>query len=126
VLLCTLIVVGTLLTVLFLNIQMSGTSYQITRLQGQTQRLTDQAQVLQETNDQLSTPQELEKRATDLGMVPAGSPAYIDLDSGTVVGDAVPVTDSTDRTDSGVVPASRAYPTDEPYHGMGNSADEGE
>src|SRR5690606_18312966 len=61
-LLCTLIVAATLSALLYLNIQMSDASYEITRLQGQSQRLTEERQALAETNERLGTPQELERQ----------------------------------------------------------------
>jgi TolA-binding protein len=117
--LCSLIVVATLAIVLFLNIQMSDTSYEITRLEAKSQKLTEQAQGLQEQEDQLSTPQELGKRAQDLGMVPAGSPSYIDLGSDSVVGEAQPV-GSSSGAESSSIPEASIYEDSESYHGMGN------
>ncbi|MCS6712396.1 hypothetical protein JSY14_10300 [Brachybacterium sp. EF45031] len=84
--LCTAILLASLLSVLVLNVQMSDTSYRITRLQAQSQRLAEEEQALVEQNRHLDTPQELEKRARALGMVPVGEPAYIDLATGEVVG----------------------------------------
>src|SRR5699024_6283782 len=51
--LCTLIVVATLAALLYLNIQMSDTSYEITRLEAQSQRLTEESQALAETDERL-------------------------------------------------------------------------
>jgi uncharacterized glyoxalase superfamily metalloenzyme YdcJ len=109
-----------------MNIQMSDTSYEITRLQGQSQRLTEERQALVETNERLGTPQELERQAREIGMVPVSNPAYIDLDTGEIIGE----TSLTAQTGSGPelaqVPAEVAVPPaqiyDEPtaYHGMGN------
>ncbi|HEX7350127.1 hypothetical protein [Brachybacterium sp.] len=124
--LCTLIVAATLAALLYMNIQMSDTSYEITRLQGQSQRLTEERQALVETNERLGTPQELERQAREIGMVPVSNPAYIDLDTGEIIGE----TSLTAQTGSGPelaqVPAEVAVPPaqiyDEPtaYHGMGN------
>ncbi|PWH06786.1 hypothetical protein DEO23_07675 [Brachybacterium endophyticum] len=120
--LCTLIVVATLATVLFLNIQMSDTSYRITRLESTSQKLSEDTQGLREQEDQLSTPQELGKRAEDLGMVPAGSPTYIDLGSDKVLGEAQPV-QSSSGAESSSIPAASIYEDAETYHGMGNEGD---
>src|SRR5690625_3918683 len=57
-LLCTLIVTATLAALLYMNIQMSDTSYEITRLQSQSQRLTEEKQALAETDERLDTPQD--------------------------------------------------------------------
>ncbi|WP_152353537.1 hypothetical protein [Brachybacterium subflavum] len=120
--LCTLIAVVTLAAVLFLNIQMSDTSYEITRLQSTSQKLTEQSQGLQEQEDELSTPQELGKRAKDLGMVQAGDPGYIDLGSGNVVGEAQTVQGAS-GAESSSIPAASIYEDAETYHGMGNEGD---
>jgi cell division protein FtsL len=125
VIMCTAIIVATLATVLYLNIQMSSTSYEITRLQGQSQSLTEKQQGLEQQNDELGTPQKLEKKAQDLGMVPAGTPAYIDLGTGKVTGDSTPVTGDTTKddaptSDESAVPPATIYQEEQSYHGMGN------
>ena len=125
-LLCTLIVTATLAALLFMNIQMSNASYDITRLQGQSQRLTEESQGLQETNERLGTPQELERQAREIGMVPVSDPAYIDLDTGQIIGETAPAEQTEGTPELADVPAEVAVPPaqiyDEPteYHGMGN------
>ena len=125
-LLCTLIVTATLAALLFMNIQMSDASYEITRLQGQSQRLTEESQGLQETNERLGTPQELERQAREIGMVPVSDPAYIDLDTGQIIGETAPAEQTEGTPELADVPAEVAVPPaqiyDEPtgYHGMGN------
>ncbi|MFC0675494.1 septum formation initiator family protein [Brachybacterium hainanense] len=124
--LCTLIVVLALAAVLVLNIQMSDQSYQITRLQSQSQKLSEKGQSLSAQNDRLGTPQELEKRARELGMVPVTEPSYIDLSTGTVIGQEdrgeEGATDA--KTSSELVPATvpqaEIYDEAPEYHGMGN------
>ena len=121
--LCTLIVVGTLVALLLLNIQMSDASYKITRLQSQSQRLTEESQALQETNARLGTPQELEKSAREIGMVPVGNPAYIDLSTGTVMGESSPagqVEQAPALPAAHVVPPARLSDSSTAYRGMGN------
>lgn len=125
-LLCTAIVAATLAALLFLNIQMSDTSYQITRLQAQSQRLTEEEQSLAATNERLGTPQELERQAREIGMVPVSDPAYIDLATGVVMGESVPVEQAAPAPQLAEVPAQQAVPPaqiyDQPeaYQGMGN------
>ncbi|MFC7458670.1 hypothetical protein ACFQS2_15885 [Brachybacterium sp. GCM10030267] len=131
-LLCTLIVAATLAALLYMNIQMSGTSYEITRLQSQSQRLTEERQALAETNERLGTPQELERQAREIGMVPVSDPAYIDLDTGEVIGETSPSEQTEGNPELKEVPAEAAVPQaeiyDEPesYHGMGNEGNEGD
>ena len=125
-LLCTLIVAVTLSALLYLNIQMSEASYEITRLQGQSQRLTEESQGLAETNERMGTPQELERQAREIGMVPVSDPAYIDLDTGEIIGSTDPSAQTGGTPELAEVPAEDAVPPaqiyDEPteYHGMGN------
>ncbi len=125
-LLCTVIVAATLAALLFLNIQMSDASYEITRLQGQSQRLQEEAQALSETDERLGTPQELERQAREIGMVPVSDPAYIDLDTGEIIGETSPAAQTEGSPELAQVPAEVAVPPaqiyDEPsaYHGMGN------
>ncbi|MGP5251559.1 hypothetical protein [Brachybacterium alimentarium] len=124
--LCTLIVTATLAALLYLNIQMSDTSYEITRLQSQSQRLTEEKQALVETDERLGTPQELERQAREIGMVPVTDPAYIDLDTGEVIGETSPTAQTEVNPELADVPAEVAVPPaqiyDQPttYHGMGN------
>lgn len=88
--LITLIIVAAMAATLALNIAMSTTSYEITKLQVKEKSLSQQRESLQQQQDALSGPQQLEARARDLGMVPATEPAYIDLASGTIIGTAAP------------------------------------
>ena len=128
-LLCTLIVAATLSALLYLNIQMSDASYEITRLQGQSQRLTEERQALAETNERLGPPQELERQAREIGMVPVSDPAYIDLDTGEIIGETSPTAQTEGNPELAEVPAEVAVPPaqiyDQPpaYHGMGNDGD---
>lgn len=122
-LLCTAIVVTALALMVFLNVQMSDTSYRITRLQAQSQDLSEQRQALEETNDRLGTPQELERSAREIGMVPVAEPAYIDLGTGKVLGGGEK---SPQAAAPAEVPAAAAVPPaqiyDQPttYRGMGD------
>lgn len=125
-LLCTLIVTVTLAALLYMNIQMSDTSYEITRLQGQSQLLTEEKQALAETNERLGTPQELERQAREYGMVPVTEPAYLDLDTGEVLGQTAPSEQTAPNPElaqepvDGAVPPAQIYDEPTDYHGMGN------
>ena len=125
--LCTLIVAATLAALLYLNIQMSGTSYEITRLQSQSQRLTQEQQALAETNERLGTPQELEKQARELGMVPVSEPAYIPPPTAKALGDTAPTAGSAAVADtpdtSAAVPPAQIYDQPSSYRGMGNEGE---
>lgn len=123
VMLCSAIVVAALGLLLFLNIQMSDTSYRITRLQAQSQTLTEKQQALQETNERLGTPQELERSAREIGMVPVAEPAYIDLGTGKVLGDAQTQQNADQAPPApaaAAVPRAQIYDQPTTYRGMGN------
>src|SRR5699024_9719541 len=103
----------------------AGSSMPFTLL-GQAQRLTEEGQALAETNERLGTPQELERQAREIGMVPVSDPAYIDLDTGEIIGETSPAEQTGTNPELAEVPADVAVPPaqiyDEStaYHGMGN------
>ncbi|MFE2942386.1 hypothetical protein ACFXKG_25555 [Streptomyces sp. NPDC059255] len=85
VLLVVLLLGGGLIALLLLNSALSEGSFRLTDLKKRTTDLTDEQQALQRDVDDLSAPYALERRARELGMVPGGSPAFLDPD-GTVRG----------------------------------------
>ncbi|MFI1256744.1 septum formation initiator family protein [Streptomyces netropsis] len=74
-----------LLSLLVLNSSLNQGSFELSRLQRKSTELTDEQQALQQEVDQLAAPDALERRARELGMVPGGSPVFLDPD-GTVHG----------------------------------------
>lgn len=86
-LLCGLVVAASLLAVLLLNISLSHGSYALHSLSSEQARLDEQRDALAERVERAATPEALADRATALGMVPAGSPAFIRLPDGAVLGD---------------------------------------
>ncbi|MEU1945850.1 septum formation initiator family protein [Streptomyces sp. NPDC059474] len=78
-----------LIALLLLNSSLNQGSFELSRLEKQTGELTDERQALQQDVDQLSAPAELERRARELGMVPGGSPAFLNPD-GSVSGVPAP------------------------------------
>ena len=80
-----LLAVG-LVALLMLNTALSQGSFTVQKLQRQTTQLTNEQQGLQQQIDGWSAPDALAARARQLGMVPAGNPAFI-TDSGKVLGD---------------------------------------
>ncbi|MER8159273.1 septum formation initiator family protein [Streptomyces sp. NPDC094472] len=78
-----------LIALLLLNSSLNQGSFELSRLEKQTEELTDERQALQQDVDQLSAPAELERRARELGMVPGGSPAFLNPD-GSVSGVPAP------------------------------------
>ena len=85
VLLVVLLLAGGLISLLLLNSALNEGSFRLSRLERETTELTDEQQALQRDVDSYSEPDALERRARELGMVPGGSPAFLDPD-GTVRG----------------------------------------
>ncbi|MFF8552194.1 septum formation initiator family protein [Streptomyces sp. NPDC015501] len=85
VLLVVLLLGGGLITLLLLNSALNEGSFRLSELKRNTTELTDEQQALQRDVDSRSQPDALERRARELGMVPGGSPAFLNPD-GTVRG----------------------------------------
>lgn len=88
--LVVLILTGGLIALLLLNTALNQGSFQLTKLQQQTSRLTDERQGLQQQIGAWSAPDALSARARQLGMVPGGNPAFL-RDDGTVQGSPTPI-----------------------------------
>ncbi|MFJ6853315.1 septum formation initiator family protein [Streptomyces sp. NPDC091271] len=86
VLLVVLLLAGGLISLLLLNSALNEGSFRLSKLKRETTELTDEQQALQRDVDSYSEPDALERRARELGMVPGGSPAFLDPD-GTVRGE---------------------------------------
>lgn len=76
---------GGLIALLLLNSAVNSDSFELDKLQDETTGYTDEQQALQQEVDGYSAPDELERRAQELGMVPGGNPAFLNPD-GTVLG----------------------------------------
>ncbi|MCX4732601.1 septum formation initiator family protein [Streptomyces sp. NBC_01363] len=85
VLLVVVLLGGGLITLLVLNSALNEGSFRLSELKKRTTELTDEQQALQHDVDNYSKPDALERRARELGMVPGGSPAFLNPD-GTVRG----------------------------------------
>ncbi|WP_406405516.1 cell division protein FtsL [Streptomyces sp. NBC_00879] len=85
VLLVVVLLGGGLITLLLLNSALNQGSFKLSELKRKTTELTDEQQALQRDVEDRSAPGALERRARELGMVPGGSPAFLDPD-GTVRG----------------------------------------
>ncbi|MFJ8628928.1 hypothetical protein ACIRD3_39610 [Kitasatospora sp. NPDC093550] len=84
-----------LLGLLALNTALNEGSFELSRLQKQTTKATDEQQSLQHEIDQSSAPDALAKRAAELGMIPAGGMAFLDVpNGGKVLGTPGPAQDS--------------------------------
>ncbi|MGW2421686.1 septum formation initiator family protein [Streptomyces sp. NPDC001709] len=80
VLLVVLLLSGGLIGLLVLNSALSEGSFKLADLQKQTKSLTDEEQALQRDIDAYSSPDALQRRARELGMVPGGDPAFLGSD----------------------------------------------
>ncbi|MFE7355719.1 septum formation initiator [Streptomyces sp. NPDC057543] len=80
VLLVVLLLGGGLITLLVLNSALNEGSFRLSELKKRTTEFTDEQQALQRDVDSYSEPGALERRARELGMVPGGSPAFLDPD----------------------------------------------
>ncbi|WP_018545596.1 septum formation initiator family protein [Streptomyces sp. LaPpAH-108] len=78
--LVVLLLGGGLLGLLMLNSALSEGSFKLDDLQKRTKNLTDEEQALQRDIDSYSSPDALQRRARELGMVPGGDPAFLGPD----------------------------------------------
>ncbi|WP_232789094.1 hypothetical protein, partial [Streptomyces odonnellii] len=85
VLLVVVLLGGGLIILLLLNSSLNEGSFRLSELKKRTTDLTDEQQALQRDVDAHLAPNALERRARELGMVPGGSPAFLNPD-GTVRG----------------------------------------
>ncbi|WP_326697050.1 cell division protein FtsL [Streptomyces sp. NBC_01754] len=109
VLLVVLLLAGGLISLLVLNSALNEGSFELSRLERRTTELTDEQQALQRDVDSYSEPDALERRARQLGMVPGGSPAFLEKD-GTVRG--APTQATAEPSPVPTTPAAGASPSD--------------
>jgi len=88
--LVTLVLLGGVVGLLLFNTSMQQASFAATELQDQAANLAARQQTLKMELDQLRDPQSVAQRAANLGMVPAGNPAFLELPTGKVLGDPTP------------------------------------
>ncbi len=88
--LCMLLLVGGLVALLMLNTAMAEGSFTQHQLQATSGELADTQDALTQAIDAQRSPGTLASRATKLGMVPAGSAAFLRLSDGAVLGVATP------------------------------------
>lgn len=90
VLACAGLLVGGLLVLLLINISLATGSFRLDKLQTQSRLLGEQSQALTQDLAIQGSPQQLQAKAAALGMVPAGSVAFLRLSDGAVLGVAQP------------------------------------
>lgn len=84
--LCALVLIGGLVGLLLLNVSLARGAYVSHDLKVASVQLAEREQALNQQVALAATPQQLEARARELGMVEAPSPAFIRLADGTVLG----------------------------------------
>ncbi len=89
-LVCVGIVGLSLLVVLFINAALSAGAFRQHDLELQLIRISESEEALARAVQIDEAPMTIEKRARALGMVPAGSPVFLDLGKGKVLGEPVP------------------------------------
>ncbi|MFJ6013419.1 septum formation initiator family protein [Streptomyces sp. NPDC092952] len=114
VLLVVVLLGGGLITLLVLNSALNEGSFRLSELKKRTTELTDEQQALQRDVDNFSRPDALERRARELGMVPGGSPVFLNPD-GTVRG--VPAEATADPTPPAAQPPKSGAPATTPPAG---------
>ncbi|WP_344554350.1 hypothetical protein, partial [Pseudokineococcus marinus] len=88
--LCAVVVLASLLAVLLLNISLSHGAYELHDVQARQQQAGERRQALTEQVQRSAAPEELGRRAAELGMVPSGTTGFVRLPEGVVVGAPAP------------------------------------
>jgi outer membrane murein-binding lipoprotein Lpp len=93
--LVSMVLLGGVVGLLLFNTSMQQASFAATALESQAGTLAARQQSLEMDLDRLRDPQRIAKAAQGLGMVQACSPAFLELDSGKVVGQPCAATGQT-------------------------------
>ncbi|GAA2153320.1 hypothetical protein GCM10009844_37650 [Nocardioides koreensis] len=88
--LVSLVLLGGVIGLLLFNTSMQQASFAATSLESQASTLSAREQTLRMELDVLRNPQHVAEQARKMGMVTAGSPAFLSLADGKVLGDATP------------------------------------
>ena len=87
---CLAIATVGLVSMLIVNTMLASGAFTVSELQAEKALLLEQEQQLTEEIAVASSPLLLEEKARALGMVPQDAPAFIDLETGEIVGNTVP------------------------------------
>lgn len=90
--LVSLVLLGGVIGLLLFNTSMQQSAFATTALESQAGTLAARQQTLEMELDVLRNPQRVAERAQTMGMVPGGTPAYLQLPSGKVLGEPTPAT----------------------------------
>jgi len=102
--------IGGVVGLLMFNTNMAAASFRVNGLEQQLATLQAREDRLNLTMDKLNDPQRLARQARKLGMVPLGSPAFLRLSDGKVLGDPTVAPDPTRGTPG----SGQAQPTPQP------------
>lgn len=83
---CVALLLAGLAAVLGFNTSMAQDSFKVSALESRSATLADNEDALAQSINSKAAPQRLAVRADELGMVPASSAAFIDIDKGKVLG----------------------------------------
>lgn len=92
VMLVSMLLLSGVVGLLLFNTSMQQASFAATALDEQATTLSAREQTLKMELDKLRDPQRVAQQAVKLGMVPPASPAFLELPSGKVLGEALPAT----------------------------------
>jgi type II secretory pathway pseudopilin PulG len=99
-----------LVGLLLLNTALNQGAFKLRQKQSDSTKLTQEAEQYQQELAKLSEPGALASRAQQLGMVPAGNPAFLDPAGGTILGSPTPAA----RPTTAPTPTPSASPTSSP------------
>jgi hypothetical protein len=103
-----------LLGLLVLNTALAQDAFRLHTLKQESRALEDREEALRREVEALQSPQELAGRAAELGMVPAGPPAFLRLSDGKVLGSATPAEAPGDPEAAVQAPVDEAPAEDAP------------
>ncbi len=116
-----------LLALLVINNSLAAGSFEQARLRAEQVALFEKEQALRQEVERLSSPTQLRRSASDLGMLPAATTAYFNIETGRILGIPQPAgkaTESDPSSDSGVPPTPATEDLDPPA--SGTASDEAE
>ncbi|MBG6085626.1 hypothetical protein [Zhihengliuella flava] len=121
-LMCVAFLIAALTSVLLLNIQVSSGQYELVKLRSAQTSLVQENEALTQEVQYLEAPQNIASKAAELGMVPAGNVAAIDLSTGEVSGVAT-AAGSEDTVTSLLSGPERPFTEPAPVSSVGSGTD---
>ncbi len=115
-----------LLGLLVLNTALAQDAFRLHTLKQDSRALEDREEELRREVEALQSPAELADRAAELGMVPAGPPAFLRLSDGAVLGSTAPAEAPVDPEAATQAPTDEAPAEDAAADAAADGAGEGE